>query len=283
MPDVSILLPIKLPDPRLLAVALESVVNQSFEDWELLLLDASPGSEASDSLPYLTDRRIRHVRLHGAHSLTEQLNCGLEMSSCDIIARADADDVNESWRLETQLRWMQDHSEIAVLGTAITLIDDEGQAKRVRQYPQTPDSIRRRMRSFNAVAHPTVVMRREAVLSAGGYQFSGRPAQDYELWSRMIASGHNLANLPDATVRYRLHRGSVKSQRLRETLRSTLEVKETYWREEMTWSEQLRYQLERRLHHLPAALVQWLFLRLETQPVGSRMRPRCDNTTAATR
>ena len=120
----------------------------------------------------------------------------------------DADDINEPHRLVTQLSFLDVHPNVAVLGSAIQQIDIHD-----RPIPSSLSlatnhaEIRWRLRFCNAVNHPTVIFRREAVLDAGNYR-DALPAEDYELWMR-VALKYRIANLSEPLVRYRIHNSSL--------------------------------------------------------------------------
>ncbi|MGB7329605.1 MAG: glycosyltransferase, partial [Rubripirellula sp.] len=198
------------------------------------------------------------------------LNLGLELASTDWIARADADDINEPWRFERQLDYLRSNPTVCVLGSALEIIDSEGQIVGMRSYPTEHARIERTMHRKNAIAHPTVLFRKDAVLSVGGYQNPGQPAQDYDLWSRMMQKRFVFANLIEPTVRYRIHDSSTKSLKLKATIRSTLQIKAAYWKPTMNFQDRVRMTLEGLLLWVPSPWVSALFQRIEYQNVRKR-------------
>jgi hypothetical protein len=120
------------------------------------------------------------------------------------------------------------------------------------------------MRRYCPLAHPSVVMRRVAVLAAGGYRHFHR-AEDYDLWCRLAGQGAVFANYPEPLVRYRLHGDSAKSVGLREQLRNTLAVKRAHFRGRMNLGDRARYLAERALLFAPPPLVRWLFIKYQFQ------------------
>jgi hypothetical protein len=103
------------------------------------------------------------------------------------------------------------------------------------------------------------MFRRRTILDAGGYRFPERPAQDYELWSRLVAAGRKLANLDEVLLDYRLHTASIKTRKLHDTLRATLAVKRLHWRGKLTVGDRLRMAAETAALALPGPVVEWLF------------------------
>ena len=234
MTELTVLVPIRQIEAELLRESLQSLVDQSLTTMRILLLCTSDSAQIRSVVDEFQDERLEIIPCNTSDAISEQLNRGIELATTDLIARADADDINEPWRLESQVEFLEANPSISVVGSALSIINSDGEKIGTRPYPQSHSDILRSMHLFNAMAHPSVVFRKEAVVKAGGYCFSGRPAQDYELWSRMILQGHRFANLADAGVRYRLHSSSVKSRRQKQTLRSTIEIKRTYWLKTMT-------------------------------------------------
>ncbi len=260
MAEVTVLVPVRHVDPELLRYSLRSLVEQTLSDLRILILSTADAKEIACVVDAFQDDRIEVVPCDSSDTITEQLNRGIELTSTDLVARADADDINESWRLESQVAFLNSNPSIAVVGSALRIVDTGGREIGTRPYPESHSDIVRSMHLFNSMAHPSVVFRKEAVVNAGGYRYSGRPAQDYELWSRMIQQGYRFANLADAGVRYRLHSSSVKSSRQKQTLRSTIDIKRAYWLETMTLGGRIRFWLEHVLLLMPVDLVQLAFV-----------------------
>jgi len=127
------------------------------------------------------------------------LAAGLSACRCQWVLRADADDRSEPQRAERQLRHLQQHPHLTVLGGQLTeLYAAKGKATQ-RRVPVTPERVQAMIRWRNPINHPTVALKREAVLSAGSYR-SMLGFEDWDLWLRLSREGAVLANLPDALV-----------------------------------------------------------------------------------
>lgn len=266
MAEVTVLVPIRHVEESMLREAIRSLVEQTLSDLRILLLCTFDPGEIQSIVSHFEDDRIEFVPCETSDTITEQLNRGIELATTELIARADADDINEPWRLERQLAFLKSEPSIAVLGTSLSVINSKGDVIGSRAYPTQHSEIVRSMHFHNSMAHPSIVFRKDAVTQSGSYQYSGRPAQDYELWSRMIQQGIKFANLPEAGVQYRLHGSSVKSSRQKQTLRSTIDIKRTYWLKTMTLGARLRFWLEHTLLIIPVGLVQRVFAKWHYQP-----------------
>jgi cellulose synthase/poly-beta-1,6-N-acetylglucosamine synthase-like glycosyltransferase len=134
--------------------------------------------------------------------LNFSLSLGLHLARSEFIARMDADDVSHPERLEAQLTYMQANSDVAVLGSAYFLIDDQGCIHGKVDTHQSDFDIRRALRYGNPICHPSVMLRREAILAEGGY-LGGKNAEDYDLWLRLaIGRRWRFANMSVPLLSY---------------------------------------------------------------------------------
>jgi glycosyltransferase involved in cell wall biosynthesis len=264
-PTVSVLLPVYQPRPDYFHHALHSILRQEWTDFEVLLIEAhehpSPSPACRRVLHHLADPRIRYLA-YRKPSLVDQLNLGLQSAHGEFIARMDADDWSHPQRLSEQVAYLRQHPEVAVVGTQIDVVDPADRPLGHRRYPTNPAAVAGALCRFNPLAHPSVMYRRATVMAVGGYCYRRHPAnEDYELWCRLARHGHQLANLPRRLLRYRLHAGAMKSEKLRGILRGTRLVKRHYFHRKMKWPEKGRYWAEGLLLLLPSPLVMRLFQR----------------------
>jgi hypothetical protein len=203
-PRVSVVLPVHKSEAYL-AAAVESVRAQSFGDWELLAIDDGLSDKSSAILQAFAaaDPRMTVVLEAGA-PFVAKLARGVALARGELIARMDADDIAHGDRFVRQVAFLDAHPEVAVVGSAVTLIDAHGKTIRDAQYPESPAAVAEALATGSALAHPAVMMRRDAVIAVGGYRPAYRYAEDYDLWLRM-AERFGLANLPDRLLHYRQH------------------------------------------------------------------------------
>lgn len=197
-----------------LALAIESVLAQSFRDFEFLIHD---DGSTDGSLAVLHDYAARDPRVVVSsgpnQGLPAVLNQLIAQARGAFLARMDADDICLPERFERQVAHLDAHPEIVVLGSACLFIDGAGRSIKPTAPPcdhATIDDMH--CRGLCAIEHPSVMMRREPVLALGGYDESFRSAQDLELWLRVGEVGC-LANLPDVLLKYRLHDGSISGSK----------------------------------------------------------------------
>ena len=210
-PAVSVVLPV-YNAKRDLREAVDSILAQTFTDFELILINDGSTDGSGDICREYSKRDPRIVLIDRPNGgLVSALNEGLAKARAPLIARMDADDIATPERFACQYAHMVEHPGLAVLGSAIRLINETGQITGRRPYPLTPAEVKDALTSgWNCpVAHPAVMMQRDTVLGAGGYRTAFTQAQDYDLWLRLVEQGYDIANLPQPLLNYRRHGGSI--------------------------------------------------------------------------
>ena len=183
------------------------MLRQGFSDLELLIVDDGSTDETSEVAAELTaaDGRVRVMRQE-AFGLVTALNRGVQEARGALIARMDADDWAHPERLERQVAAMARRPQMALLGTGWRMVGEGGVVRRVVVPPETDAGLRVAMGTANALAHPTVMMRRDAVLRVGGYRAAFAYAEDYDLWLRLM-DRYEAGCLPEVLLDYREHAG----------------------------------------------------------------------------
>jgi len=200
-------------EARFLKESVGSVLGQSFGDFEFIILDDGSTDGSADLVREFADPRIRLIVRDRNWGLTSSLNFGLRECGGRYIARMDADDIAEPPRLEKQVDFLERRLNIGALGSARLLIDELGQVVGRSSPPANDLAIRWKCLLGNPFGHPTVMLRRE-VLKRHRLQYdrSFRTAQDYEFWSRLLRVTCG-ANLPEPLLRYRLRKGSSRTDK----------------------------------------------------------------------
>lgn len=200
-------------DRRYLAASVGSILDQSFDDFEFLIIDDGSTDGSSDVLRRTGDTRVRILTNAENVGLTRSLNVGLGHVRGRYVARMDADDIAEPMRLEWQVDAMERQPDLGLLGTGRLLIDDAGETINVARPVHGRTAVLWKMLLGNALAHPTVMIRRD-VLERHQLRYDERyvTAQDYELWVRLLRYTA-IDNLPEPLVRYRLRKGISQTRR----------------------------------------------------------------------
>ena len=208
-PAISVVLPVYNAEAYV-REAVESILAQTFTDFECIIINdgSADGSEAI--LRELAARDARIVLVERPNDgYVSALNEGIKIARTELIARMDADDVAMPERFALQhARMVQEH-ELAVLGSFFNMIDKVGNIIQLVERPLTQKAIAHCLEHSCPVTHPAVMMRRDAVLKAGGYRKAFSHAEDYDLWLRMSDLGYAIANLPQLLLNYRVHGANV--------------------------------------------------------------------------
>jgi glycosyltransferase involved in cell wall biosynthesis len=203
-PAISVLMPV-CNAGRFLAPAVESVLAQTFSDFELIAIDDGSSDESGKVLANFAARDPR-IRLfsHGNQGIVATLNRALELARAPLVARMDADDICRPDRFGKQVAYMQHHPEIAAVSGAMDVIDESDTYLRTDAFPTLPDAIDSELLHRSCVCHPAVMARTAVLRSLGGYRRNVQYAEDYDLWLRMSEVGR-IANLPDVLLSHRVH------------------------------------------------------------------------------
>ena len=194
-------------DRPYLAESVESILAQTFDDFELLVIDDGSTDGSGDYLAQVPDPRLQLMRNGTNLGLTCSLNTGLDHAAGKYLARMDGDDAAAPDRFARQVEFLERNAEVGIVGSSRTLIDDAGRF--VAHAPAVTDDLAIRWKCLlgNPLAHPTVMIRAD-VLDRHALRYDERfaTAQDYELWSRLLPVTQ-AANLPQPLVSYRLRKG----------------------------------------------------------------------------
>ena len=208
-PEVSVCMPMYNAEPYL-AAAIDSMLAQTFADFEFLILDdASTDGSLTIARRYAdADGRIRVFSLEhqGYPSL---LNESLKLAKGRYVARMDADDVVRPDRLERQVTYLRAHPECVAVGTQVTMIDPDGEPLDRTHLPTSHDDIDRlQLAGRYQMTHASLVMPADILRRMGGYNPEFEPAEDYDLVLRLAEIG-KLTNLPETLYCYRMHPGQI--------------------------------------------------------------------------
>lgn len=208
-PRISVVLPV-FNGEDFLAEAMDSVLGQTFHDFEVLVIDDASTDRSVAVAEHFRDDRIRLVRHDRNRRLPATLNHGLDLARGEFVARMDADDVCRPDRFAQQVAFLDSHPDVVICGTWVRLFG--AGAERVRTYPVSPDAVET-FRFFHCpFAHPTVMVRRTWLEERRlRYDPAAVAVEDFDLWTRLLPSARG-ANLPATLLRYRLHGASVTTR-----------------------------------------------------------------------
>jgi glycosyltransferase involved in cell wall biosynthesis len=232
LPQLSVVLPV-WNGARYLDAAIDSVLGQDHPSFELIIVDDGSTDHSTAIARSAASRDHRVSLLSLPHvGLSTALNAGLDAARGKYVARMDADDIALQGRLRKQCAFLDEHPEHVAVGSAIHVVDDRDRNLGVYTFPRGA-ALDHALLHGHPVCHPTVTVRREVLVTAGGYRQPFYPAEDLDLWVRLRAVGP-LANMGEPLLRYRMHPDSVS-------------IREHRWQAEQTHRIRAPYRRRRRL------------------------------------
>ncbi len=165
-----------------------SILSQTFENFEYIILNNGSTDGTADILNKLTDPRLQIIHQENL-GISRSLNKGVQLSRCDLIARLDADDYSSPTRLERQVETMNKYPGLVLCGSRFRELTGNKESEQRVPCTETDQAIRKSMSLFNPFAHSTVIFRKKTFNEAGGYNNNFKYGQDYDLWLRMLSLG----------------------------------------------------------------------------------------------
>lgn len=220
-PRVSVLVPLYNTQEQHLREAVESILNQSFPDFELLLLNDSPSNaRLGEIVAEYRDPRIRYMVNERNMGITPSRNKLLKLARGEYIAIMDHDDFSVRERFERQVAYLDTHPEVGVVGSWV----EEFPVRKFIQRPVEDHDIRLMLMYGCAVFHSAAMVRR-SVLEAAGVQYEEdfSPAEDYALWVRLMPHTR-FHNIPEVLFKYRMHEGNTTKKQAARMQRAGLAV-----------------------------------------------------------
>ena len=191
---------------RYLELAVASIIAQTMREWELIAIDDGSTDATMSILQRFAaaDGRITVLSGEGT-GIVAALNQGIAASRSELIARMDADDIAMPERLARQIELMAARPDLLASGSTAIRIDTFGKVTGLFSVPTDAFAISHEMMRRSPFIHPTMIIRRGALMAAGGYRPGCAYAEDYDLWLRMEEAGL-LANLAEPTLWFRVHK-----------------------------------------------------------------------------
>ena len=191
----------------------DSVLGQTFKDFEFLIIDDRSSDNSRDIINSYKDKRIHLIKNDVNLGQVKSLNIGLDNARGEYIARMDQDDMMMENRLERQVGFLDRKKDISVVGTWGEVIDEEGKVfTRTRLPLRNEEMIGTVLFCGYFLMHPSVMFRKDDVMQAGKYNESIVFSEDYDLWMMLLLNRRKLANIPEYLIRFRYHNKSSSRQ-----------------------------------------------------------------------
>ncbi len=220
IPMVSVIMPVYNCEAYIEA-SVNSILNQTFNDFELLIIDDCSTDKTKDIIKRIDDNRILLIEKPKNTGYTNSLNYALQLIKGKYIARMDGDDVSLLGRFEAQVEFLENNENIVACGTIFKYLN----SNTVINLPEFDDDIKLAMLKGNSMAHPSIMMR-SSVIKENSIQYNKErePAEDYDLWVELMAFG-KLHNLQKIYLEYRKHTSQVSTVRRKQQNESAIKTR----------------------------------------------------------
>jgi glycosyltransferase involved in cell wall biosynthesis len=223
-PLVSVVMPV-FNGGRFIEEALNSLYRQSFEDFEIVLIDDGSQDNTRELIHKHAhlDSRVRIVLQQHA-GIVSALNRGCSIATGYYIARLDADDVAKPWRFQRQVAFLNQHRDVVLVGGGIECIDDIGKVLFKMNWPTLNDGLEDYMQIDCHISHTTVMFRKRVFEEIGGYRELFPDAEDYDLFMR-LGDRYKIDNLPEIIGQYRIHQRQISAENAMQQVLSGISIR----------------------------------------------------------
>lgn len=210
-------------DEKYIKEAIDSVLDQTYRDFELIIIDDGSSDRTADIICSYDDKRIIFIQNERNMGLPYSLNKGMEIAKGEYIARMDGDDICFPQRFQKQLEYMEQHSDITICGTNRLDVSENGKKSSKRFFPEESEALKARLLFGNPIAHSSWFIRKEDFLKYHfKYNEDFRYSQDYELIYRVLKSC-KIACVQTVLMKYRVNE-KTKTNGTRRDLKYTIKV-----------------------------------------------------------
>ncbi|GAA6212664.1 hypothetical protein NBRC116602_24050 [Hyphomicrobiales bacterium 4NK60-0047b] len=204
--------------------AIDSILNQTFQDFEFIIINDGSTDRSNEIISSYTDNRIQLIHHDTNLGIVHSLNEGVAQSTGEFIARMDCDDLSRPKRLERQLKFLEENKDVNIVGAWIKLF---GHVRRnfVHKYPVQSKAIKSLMLFENPLAHPTVMFRREILNQKGksNYLTNFPHVEDWAFWFE-LSKKYKFANISEVLLDYRVHKSSASKKNTRAQKHSVIQL-----------------------------------------------------------
>ena len=194
---------------KYLKEAIDSILNQTYNDFEFIIINDASTDDTPNILSKYQDQRIRIIRNLTNLGLTKSLNIGLREAKGEYIARMDSDDIALPERLKTEKEYLDNNPEIVCVGGGTKIINQQNEVTGSKPPITDTELLRFFMIIKNQITHSTVLFRKNLIKDEGGYDENFKHAQDYALWSKLLRKGYKISNVVQEVLLYRFHQKSI--------------------------------------------------------------------------
>lgn len=198
-PTISVLMPVYKTNTEYLKATIQSILNQTFKDFEFLILDDCPTDSRENIVKSFKDKRIKYIQNKKNLGITPSRNKLVQMAKGKYFAVMDHDDISLPKRFEKQVNYLNKHPEVGVVGCQYQIVPN-GRKSRL---PTLNSEIQMGLMQDCMILHPSSMIR-SSVLSKSPYKEEFSPSEDYALWCNLIGKT-KFYNLPEILFHYHIH------------------------------------------------------------------------------
>ena len=203
--QITVLLPIHNEKKEFLKDSIESLINQSYDNWKCLIIYEG---EKKENIVFMNeilkkDKRFKLIIPNQKLGLAGSLNLGLSLSDTEYIARFDSDDIMLKDRLKIQLQFLEKNKSISVVGSNLFVINEKNEKIKLRKYPKQGRKLFFYFSYRCGLAHPSTMFRLKSVQKVGMYNPELTGAEDLDLWLRILKNGFSIYNIQEPLLLYR--------------------------------------------------------------------------------
>lgn len=207
--------------------SIDSILNQTFTDLELVLIDDGSTDKTKQIIQSYKDDRIIFISREN-RGLVASLNEGIKKARGFYIARQDDDDISLPTRLEKQIQAFHENADLVVCGTFAAFISQGGAFERNYATPFLAPDLSRRLFLGSSLVHGSVMIRKEELVGAGAYREEAWPAEDYDLWLRLTK--YKIEVVPEVLYEYRLNNDGISATNSDAQVKSSELSKKEAWK-----------------------------------------------------
>ena len=201
-PKVSVILPAYNAE-RFIHTAIKSILDQTFTDFELLVIDDGSADATAGIVKSFADQRIKYIANEKNSGLAYTLNKGIDLSQGEYIGRMDADDISFTERFQKQVDYLDLHPETGMIDCIMEYIDEKGNSlNKINSNVISYEEIVKTLPWKNCLGHSSVMIRRNILAK---YHYKNVGNEDYDLWLRLISDGYIIQKLNETLLFYRIH------------------------------------------------------------------------------
>lgn len=204
--------------------SLNSIIDQTYDDFEIILIDDNSQDKTLSIVKSFKDQRIKIIRNKRRRGVAGSLNIGLKYAKGEYIARMDSDDIARANRFKEQVRFLDTHPEVILVGSWVNIINENGKIISEKKQPVTYESVLENIMKYNPFIHSTVMFRKNILLSIGAYENDLDGAEDYDLFLR-VAKKYPVCNIPKKLLSYRVHKGNITLSSMKRVERAALQAR----------------------------------------------------------